>query len=497
MNDDAELLRRYTEENSEAAFAELVRRHLGLVYHAALRQCGGDIHRAQDVSQMVFVDLARKAATLTRRPVLAGWLYTSTRYAAVQTMRAVRRRQAREQEVHTMNELLSDSVPAVDWERLRPVIDDTLFALNEPDREAVLLRFFGGHTFAEVGVELGVTEDAARVRVSRAVEKMQALLGRRGVTSTSAALGLALANHAGAAAPAGLAAVVAGAAIAAASKGGMVAAVAFLGMTKVRIAILAVVLGAGATALVIQWRENVSLKTEAVAPAPELAALPQNEQRASMPPVPLAMPAVSRIPGSSADSSSADLGGLSARTAPPGLATRDPSYRLGIGDAIACSIQQEPELTSNALIDQNGVMHLTGAGYAELAGLTLRDAARVIEALYRERRSLKAPVVSLVVTAFGVREVTVFGEVRTPGALVFPRDLTSMDIVEVITRAGGFTVRAKSNAVTVIRRAADGKETREVVDVESMMKSGGASRTKRLEFPIYPGDRIIVGERVL
>ncbi len=496
MNDDAELLRRYTEENSEAAFAELVRRHLGLVYHAALRQCGGDIHRAQDVSQMVFVDLARKAATLTRRPVLAGWLYTSTRYAAVQTMRAVRRRQAREQEVHIMNELLSDSAPSIDWERLRPVIDDTLFALNEPDREAVLLRFFGGHTFAEVGAELGVTEDAARVRVSRAVEKMQALLARRGVTSTSTALGLALANHAGAAAPAGLSSVVAGAALAAASKGGMVAAFTFLGMPKVRVGILAVALGVGATAVVMQWRDNVIRKTAEVAPVPELAVQPRNENRASVPLVPLATPAVSRTPAASADASSLDSGGLSARAAAPGLATRDPSYRLGIGDAITCSVQQEPALTSNALIDQNGVIHLTGVGYAELAGLTLRDAARIIEALYRERRLLKAPVVSLVVTAFGVREVVVFGEVKTPGSLVFPRDLASMDIVEVITRAGGFTVRAKTSGVIVIRRMADGKEKREIVDVEMMIR-GGAGGTKRVEFPIYPGDRIIVWERVL
>src|SRR5260370_1102196 len=117
MNDDAELLRRYVEGNSQEVFAELVRRHLGLAYHAALRQTGGDAHRAQDVSQVVFTDLARKASQLVDRTTLAGWLYTSVRYAAAQVLRAERRRQAREQEVHLMNELLSDSTPSADWER--------------------------------------------------------------------------------------------------------------------------------------------------------------------------------------------------------------------------------------------------------------------------------------------------------------------------------------------------------------------------------------------
>ena len=128
MIEDAELLRRYAADRDESAFAELVRRHLGFVYHAALRQCGGDAHRAEDVAQAVFTDLARKAGRLARRPVLAGWLYTSTRYAAAQAVRTEARRQVREQEAHAMNELLAPSPAesAAEWERLRPVIDDEI-----------------------------------------------------------------------------------------------------------------------------------------------------------------------------------------------------------------------------------------------------------------------------------------------------------------------------------------------------------------------------------
>ena len=138
MSTDAELLRRYAEGKSEAAFAELVRLHLNLVYFAALRQVGGDVHRAQDVAQTVFTDLARKAASLTSHATLAGWLHTSTRFAAAKVRRADFSRQQHEQEATTMTALHSD--PAAEWERLRPLIDDVIHELDDRDREAVLLR---------------------------------------------------------------------------------------------------------------------------------------------------------------------------------------------------------------------------------------------------------------------------------------------------------------------------------------------------------------------
>src|SRR6266567_1895126 len=107
MPDDAQLLQRYAREKSEPAFTELVRRYLDLVYSAALRQVGGDAHGAKDVSQVVFTVLARKASSLTRHPVLTGWLYTATQHAAAKTLRTESRRRAREQKAHLMQQLLS------------------------------------------------------------------------------------------------------------------------------------------------------------------------------------------------------------------------------------------------------------------------------------------------------------------------------------------------------------------------------------------------------
>ncbi len=242
MNNDAELLRRYAERGDESAFAELVRRHLGLVYHAALRQCGGDTHRAQDVAQMVFADLARKAGNLSPRAILAGWLYTSTRYAALQTLRGEVRRKAREQEAFLMNEGLDQANAAADWERLRPVIDDALHSLGERDREAVLLRFFEGRGFAEVGQRLNLSTDAARMRVDRALEKMRTTLARHGVSSTLSALTVALSSQATAAVPAGLDASVTGFAVTGAAEAGAagLGILGFMSTTKVATALVAV-----------------------------------------------------------------------------------------------------------------------------------------------------------------------------------------------------------------------------------------------------------------
>src|SRR5262245_53652667 len=114
MTDDRELLRQYAEEGTQNAFAELVRRHINLVHSAALRQVGGDSHLAEDVTQTVFVDLARKAAALSRREVLVSWLYTSTRFAALKAARSFQRRVTHEQEAHTMQTILKDSAPASD-----------------------------------------------------------------------------------------------------------------------------------------------------------------------------------------------------------------------------------------------------------------------------------------------------------------------------------------------------------------------------------------------
>ncbi|AKC81864.1 hypothetical protein IMCC26134_02070 [Verrucomicrobia bacterium IMCC26134] len=216
MNDDAALLHRYAAEGSQEAFAELVLRHLSLVYHAALRQTGGDPHRAEDVAQRVFTDLARKASALSHHPLLVAWLHTATRHAAAELRRTELRLHAREQAAFAMNDTELAPEPDADWERLRPLIDDALQTLGERDRAAVLLRFFENRSYAEVAATLAVSEDAARVRVNRALEKLRATLARRGLVSTASALGIALAQPALAATPAGLAASITTSSLAAA-----------------------------------------------------------------------------------------------------------------------------------------------------------------------------------------------------------------------------------------------------------------------------------------
>ncbi|MGO8700407.1 MAG: RNA polymerase sigma factor [Limisphaerales bacterium] len=196
-----ELLRRYAADGSEPAFTELVRQHIDLVYSAALRQVNGDASAAQDVTQEVFTDLAHKASRLAGHASLTGWLYTSVRFQAAKARRAELRRQASEHASLAMNELLQTPDMPTAWLELRPVLDDVMHELNETDREAVLLRYFERKPLAEVGARLGLSENAARMRVDRALEKLRAKLSKRGITSTAAALAPMLAERAVDAAP--------------------------------------------------------------------------------------------------------------------------------------------------------------------------------------------------------------------------------------------------------------------------------------------------------
>jgi RNA polymerase sigma factor (sigma-70 family) len=244
MIEDAELLRDYAGSSSEQAFAELVRRHLGLVYRVALRKVGGDTHLAEDVAQGVFTDLARKAGVLSRRQVLTGWLFTSAHFAATKAVRTAIRRRHREQKAQLMHELSSDPTPAMDWDRLRPAIDDLIQTLPESDREAVLLRYFEGRDFEQIGATLHLTPNGARSRVERALDKIRAALARRGITSTAAALATALEAQGLLAAPAGLAPVVTSAALAGAAGGSLVAGLVFL-MNKTLVASAVALLAIG------------------------------------------------------------------------------------------------------------------------------------------------------------------------------------------------------------------------------------------------------------
>ena len=216
MTDDVELLRRYAQDSAEDAFAELVRRHIDLVYAAALPRVGRDTHLAKDITQKVFIDLARRADSLAIRSSLAGWLYTRARFIATDVVRAEQRRRHREEQARLMNQLSAQEPSAADWNRLRPALEQAVDELKQDDRDAVLLSFFERRPFMDIGALLGLSEDAAQKRVGRSVEKLRASLAKRGVTSTAAALSVVLAHQPAVAAPAGLAASVTGAALASA-----------------------------------------------------------------------------------------------------------------------------------------------------------------------------------------------------------------------------------------------------------------------------------------
>ncbi len=280
---DHELLLRYATAGSEAAFAELVNRYLPLVYHAALRRVGGDAHLAEEVAQKVFTLVAARSRALAKHEALVAWLHTTTRNVASEALRAERRRRAREQEAFHMQTPPTDGPDdAAAWEKLRPVIDDALGELDERDRQAVLLRFFSGLPLAQVGARLSLTENAARMRVDRALDKLEARLARRGVTSTGAALGLALTAQGALAAPAGLAATVTSTALAAGSASTAVSALVFMGMTKLQVGAIAALAIAGSMTLVYQGRELIALHRETAtlrAETADVAALRQENQR--------------------------------------------------------------------------------------------------------------------------------------------------------------------------------------------------------------------------
>jgi RNA polymerase sigma factor (sigma-70 family) len=287
MPDDATLLRRYARERAEDAFAALVQRHLDAVYSAALRRVGGDTHLAEDVAQQVFAALARNAAALAGREILAGWLYTTTRHLAANVVRGERRRKAREQQAESMSATEADRSTEVEWNRVAPLLDAAIDELSEADRTAILLRFVERRAFGEIGAALRVSEDAARMRVERALDKLRAQLARRGIASTAAALGVVMANHAVAAAPAGLAASVTTTASAATSTltAATWNALQIMSTTKsfsVAAAVIALMVALGTALHQANARRDaeVALAVEQKAHAAQLAQLGDTERRA-------------------------------------------------------------------------------------------------------------------------------------------------------------------------------------------------------------------------
>jgi RNA polymerase sigma factor (sigma-70 family) len=200
---DQQLLQDYAEHRAEGAFAELVRRHVNLVYSVAVRMVH-DAHLAEDIAQDVFVALAKDARRLRNGCALPGWLHHTAQHLAANAVRTEVRRRAREREAVSRNELLAtESNPT--WEVIAPHLDAALGELSESDRNAVLLRYFENRSLREVGQALGMSDDTAQKRVSRAVERLRGFFAKRGVIVGASGLVVLISANAVQAAPAGLA----------------------------------------------------------------------------------------------------------------------------------------------------------------------------------------------------------------------------------------------------------------------------------------------------
>jgi RNA polymerase sigma factor (sigma-70 family) len=264
MQNDATLIRQFAAEKCEFAFTELVRRHADLVYTVALRRVRGNSALAQDITQSVFIDLARKAPRLPPDVVLVAWLHRATQLASISVSRAEMRRSAREQQAITMHEW-DGNEPSPRNEGVSPILDEALDQLNDPDRQALLLRFFSRHSLREVGSALGVSEDAARMRVDRALDKLRGLLAKRGIRTTATAFSLFLTANAVQAAPAGFVTTLTCAALAAVAKTTSISTLGllnFMASTKLKIGIAALVAVSAAAPIVLQHQKVNQFRLE-------------------------------------------------------------------------------------------------------------------------------------------------------------------------------------------------------------------------------------------
>jgi uncharacterized protein (TIGR03435 family) len=260
MNDDLNLLREFARNNSEEAFAVLVSRHVNLVYSVALRQVR-DPHLAEEITQVVFIILARKADSLGDKTILPGWLCRTARYASANALTIQRRWQHREQEAY-MQSILNEAEPVETWNQIAPLLDGAMEKLGQKDHDALVLRFFENKTFAEVGATLGASEDAAKMRVNRALEKLRKFFTKRGVSSTTAIIAGTISTNSVQAAPVALAKSVTAVAIA---KGAAVStstlilingALKIMAWAKAKTAIVVgtiVLLVAGTTTVAVKW----------------------------------------------------------------------------------------------------------------------------------------------------------------------------------------------------------------------------------------------------
>jgi len=251
-SDDMQLLREFAASQSEEAFATLVSRYINLVYSAALRQAANP-HDAEEIAQAVFLVLARKASALRPGVVLSGWLYQTARLTAANFIRGNFRRQTREQEAYM--ESTANEPDAASWTQIAPLLDEAMARLNEKDRNAVVLRYFEEKDMSAIAAALGSSEDAAKMRLSRALDKLREYFVKRGIPISSAGLAAVISDFSVQAAPAGLAASVTtgicGATVAASTLTLAKGTLTMMTWTKINIGIAAVAIAA----VGYQWHE--------------------------------------------------------------------------------------------------------------------------------------------------------------------------------------------------------------------------------------------------
>lgn len=402
--DDWQLLREYAEGRS-AAFEQLVRRHVGMVYGAALRQAQ-DPHLAEDVTQGVFIALARKAGRLHPSTVLAGWLFNAARLASLEALRRERRRRRHEREAAAMAPTHASDEQEQLWRQIAPMLDPAIARLRTQDRDALVLRFLEGRSMKEVGLAMGISEDAAKMRISRAVAKLRQLLAGQGVDISPAALAAVVPIYATPAAPASLMAMASSAALGSvAETPALIAKGALHMMTMAKIKAAAVVLGIVLMA--------------AAAPLAWLALAQGGEASPSMPPTPTppVQPAID-------PSSPAEIGRRAVLARLEALRAIEMEYSVE-----EVYTPRSPLPTSPAFVVRTGTT-VTANRFCLLDGRVRWECNRAEAAIEEDRRNNSIPISSWIRTYTGAvgEQLTVAGD-RPRGSIDPATYLTPVPVI--------------------------------------------------------------------